>query len=474
MIQIALSSLLLEVLNSCAILDRRVLKQKPRDYSPAAPKSCHRDISSAITTKIPVKILSNINTDVRRPRLAIIAGHPVQYVAPWLTQLAQQENLEIHVFYLWDFGVVETKDPGFGIKLEWDIPLLDGYPHSFVPNHSKDPGNHHFLGYINPSLAKMVAAWKPDAIMLMNYAFLSYFRFLIDPRIWPIPIIFRGDSHDVGRRGGVKTKLTRLLRRFIFARFATFLDVGTNNRNYLLASGVSARKIIHAPHAIDNQRFQRGKEVAIEKGLLLRQQLGVADDQILIGFVGKLIEIKRPFDLLNAFTSLPEDLRRKAKLLFVGDGKLKAALQASSHHLDSVLFLDFQNQSNIPGIYAASDLLVLPSQSETWGLVINEAMNLSCPVLVSHHVGCAPDLVIPDFTGWVYETGDVGQLRNRLALAIQNPENLKQMGENASLLIKEFSFEALTSGLLKAIETATKYPYNQPPSNLEKSPKIAA
>ena len=90
---------------------------------------------------------------MRPTRLAIIAGHPVQYVAPWLAQLAEAKDVEIHVFYLWDFGVVEAKDPGFGITLEWDIPLLEGYSYSFIPNISSDPGNHHFMGYINPTLA---------------------------------------------------------------------------------------------------------------------------------------------------------------------------------------------------------------------------------------------------------------------------------------------------------------------------------
>ncbi len=117
---------------------------------------------------------------MRPTRLAIIAGHPVQYVAPWLAQLAKSEEVEIHVFYLWDFGVVEAKDPGFGITLEWDIPLLEGYSYSFIPNISSDPGNHHFMGYINLTLADRVAEWKPDVVFLMNYAFFSYCLFLLD------------------------------------------------------------------------------------------------------------------------------------------------------------------------------------------------------------------------------------------------------------------------------------------------------
>ena len=98
------------------------------------------------------------------------------------------------VFYLWDFGVAQARDPGFGISVQWDIPMLEGYCHGFVDNRSSDPGNHHFLGYDNPSLAAELKAWGPDVVLLMNYAFLSYFRLLLDPRFWRTPFLFRGSS----------------------------------------------------------------------------------------------------------------------------------------------------------------------------------------------------------------------------------------------------------------------------------------
>lgn len=407
-------------------------------------------------------------------RLAVVAGHPVQYVAPWLAQLAEVNDLEVHVFYLWDFGVVETRDPGFGITLEWDIPLLEGYSYSFLRNHAKDPGNHHFMGYVNPALAGKISDWKPDVIFLMNYAFLSYFLLLADPRLWRKPILFRGDSHDVGRSKALKPFLAKMLRRTVFSRFSAFLDVGKNNRDYLLASGVSPRRIFHAPHAIDNQRFRMARPRAFEGAKELRSELGISEEKVLICFVGKLIAVKRPLDLLNAFAALPKELARKASLLFVGDGKLKSHLQAAGNRIESLHFLPFQNQSNMPSVYAAADLLVLPSQSETWGLVVNEAMNMSCPVLVSDHVGCAPDLVIPDETGWIFPTGDVKALIHYLTLAISQPNHLGQMGRNASTRIEQFSFESLTAGLLEAVNFVVKDQHLDHPSKRLKSAKILA
>ncbi len=73
-------------------------------------------------------------------RLAVVTTHPIQYYAPWFRRLASHPGLDLRVFYLWDFGVVEREDKGFGRTIRWDVPLLDGYASEFVPNVSRRPG----------------------------------------------------------------------------------------------------------------------------------------------------------------------------------------------------------------------------------------------------------------------------------------------------------------------------------------------
>jgi glycosyltransferase involved in cell wall biosynthesis len=292
----------------------------------------------------------------------------------------------------------------------------------------------------------------------MNYAFLSYFLLLADPRTWGLPILFRGDSHDIGRKGTLRIRLSKLVRRIVFARFSAFLDVGENNRAYIISSGVPRSKLFRSPHAIDNCRFQEARPAALREAQILRSKLAIGADQVLIAFVGKLIATKRPFDLLQAFSLLPQDIRARAALLFVGEGKLKSELRSASRasRLENVNFLDFQNQSAMPSIYAAADLLVLPSQNETWGLVVNEAMNLSCPAVVSDHVGCSPDLILPDRTGWIFPTGNVKALRDWLYRAISDPIKLKQMGMNAAKHISAFSYDSASAGLMDALSFVSR------------------
>ena len=134
-------------------------------------------------------------------KLAIISSHPIQYYAPWFRYITCQTNLVIKVFYLWDFGVTEQIDAGFQQSLQWDIPLLNGYDYEFVPNVSTKPGTNHFWGLNNPSLATRVAAFEPDALLLMNYNYASLYRFLWQWKTHQAPLMFRGDSHvGSGRR----------------------------------------------------------------------------------------------------------------------------------------------------------------------------------------------------------------------------------------------------------------------------------
>ena len=388
-------------------------------------------------------------------RLAIVAGHPVQYISPWLNGLADKAGIELKVFYLWDLGVSSAKDPGFGMPLQWDIPLLEGYAYQFIPNRASKPGNSHFFGYFNPGLASNLAAWQPDAILLMNYAFLTYVLLLLDPRFWKIPFIFRGDSHNLNRTPSLKDRISSLCRNLLFRRFSAFLVVGKANYRYYRDAGVPAFKLFTGLHAVDNARFIDAEKAVSLKAAELRKNLGVDRENVII-FVGKFVEVKRPLDLLNAYADLPTHLLRTSKIVFVGDGPLRQIIRRHAERLglDSVLFLPFLNQRTLPAVYAAADVLVLPSLSETWGLVVNEAMNLGCPAIVTERAGCAYELVVPGQTGWVFPPGNTGALRQCLEEALSDPERLHQIGENARRHVLKYSYDGITASLQQALQYA--------------------
>ena len=381
-------------------------------------------------------------------KLAIITSHPIQYYAPWFRHLTGAVDFSVKVFYLWDFGVNQQVDMGFKQLIQWDIPLLKGYEYEFVPNTSANPGTHHFWGLQNPSLCKRVSLYNPDAVILMSYNYASLYTFLWRWKRHQAPLIFRGDSHRLLPSTGAKEWARRKFISLIYRHFSACLYVGKANYTYLVKHRVLPQSLFFAPHAVDNERFFAYTEKANCE--IWKQELGIPKNYSVILFAGKFEVKKRPTDLLQAF--LQVNLHQVA-LLFVGAGVLESELRSQAAADPHVYFAPFQNQSLMPRTYAVSDLVVLPSygSGETWGLAINEAMCMSCPIVASSHVGCAYDLVQPYRNGLIFPAGDVSALATCLKEAFSNRERLQIWGEESRKIVGNYSYNQTTQGLREAL-----------------------
>ena len=254
-------------------------------------------------------------------------------------------------------------------------------------------------------------------------------------------------------RHGWKQRVSGLLRRVLFRRFAGALAVGKGNREYLITNGMCPERIFHAPHSVDNARFRSEASQAEHAAIQLKGNLSIDREAFVFLFVGKFEDKKRPLDLLKAFQRVRgSNPGLNVALVFVGSGALDSDLKhyTNQHAINAVHFIPFQNQSQISRVYMAGDILVLPSlgHGETWGLVVNEVMNCAKPAIVSSHVGCGPDLVMPGKTGWVFPAGDVDALAGVMLEAANDPERCKEYGANAYKHIEGYSYEATTQGLL--------------------------
>ena len=390
----------------------------------------------------------------RPPRLAIVLSHPVQYYSPWFRWLRAHTALDFRVFYLWEFGVSAQRDPQFGTTFQWDVDLLGGYESEFVPNRARSPGTHHFRGLDNPALTARLAAWRPGAVLLFGYNWLSHQRVLWWARRRGLPLLLRGDSHLLGR--GAPPWPQRTLLRLLFRQFSAITYVGQANRDYYTALGVPAQKLFFAPHSVDNTRFDPAAAGNPRTAAALREQLGLSGKRIVL-FAGKFTPGKQPVELLRAFLTVatPDDA-----LVFVGDGAEKTRLEeiARAHPAAHVRFLPFANQSEMPARYLLADFFALPSRGsyETWGLAVNEAMHLGIPCLVSDLVGCQRDLVLPGETGWVFSAADPAALATTLQQALRaHSEELARLRHLGAATIARYTYEQTTAGLLQALASLT-------------------
>ena len=138
---------------------------------------------------------------------------------------------------------------------------------------------------------------------------------------------------------------------------------------------------------------------------------------------------------------------------------MRADLESRARTLgvqNRVRFLGFVNQSGLPAVYRSSDVMVLPSEYEAFGVVVLEAMLCGCPVIVSDHVGARFDLVREGEVGFVYALRDVNGLAQLLRRILSDPQRRKRMGEAARERMSDWSPDHSIDATVQAIETAIR------------------
>jgi glycosyltransferase involved in cell wall biosynthesis len=380
-------------------------------------------------------------------RLAMVSTHPIQYQVPWFTALAADPRVDLHVGYGW-LPDPQAQGVGFGAPFTWDLPLLDGYRWVELERRNRRPHLAGLFGIRLQRVGRWLAAEGADAVIVTGWNSLALVQTALAARRLGLPVLVRGDSNDVRARATWK----RLLHRAFLRLFDAFLVVGNSNRRFYRRSGVSETKLFDCPHFVDNERIARQHGELRPRRSELRQRWSVPANAVCALFAGKLVPVKNLPELLAALR-LAVDRAPRLHLLVAGEGPLGEELRAAAAREGlPVSFAGFLNQSEIPAAYAAADFLVLPSRSETWGLVVNEAMACALPAVVSDRVGCAEDLVEPGVTGFVYRAGSAEELAERLIAMAADDEARRAMGERArQRVVAGYSVARAVEGTLAAL-----------------------
>jgi len=358
-------------------------------------------------------------------RLAVLLTHPVQYFKPVFTGLAADPTIETRVFFGCDHGTTRSLDPDFGVAFAWDSAPTEGYTHTFL---SREPLE--ALSRPDPGLGlarranRTIRAWRPDAVLIFSYSplFITASSLLLaprGPRLW-----LRAETTDEAlERSAWKGRLRDLALRRFYRRFDHVFPIGSHSEAHYQRLGVGPERRSTARYAVDREFFEGQERHWRPRRQALRDELGLPTDALVLLFVGKISPAKDPLLIPAALERLRRDpatvdLWSRLHLVVVGEGalrgELKHALEEASpgrHHL-----MGFQNQGELGRFYALADVLLLPSRrGETWGLVVNEALQFGLGVICSDRVGSAADLVAGRPWGRVHAAGDAGALAAAIA-----------------------------------------------------------
>jgi glycosyltransferase involved in cell wall biosynthesis len=398
----------------------------------------------------------------RKLRLAYFVTHPIQYQAPLLKRIAQEPDLDLKVFFSSDVSVRGYVDKGFGVRVEWDTPLLEGYNYEFLPQlkavqNDKTIGS---FGPINYAIKRKLTEGHFDAVWVHGYNYLTNLQAIRAANSLKLPVLLRAEStlHD-RPRSKMKLATKRLFFRWLKPRISAVLSIGDDNAAYWKHNFGEQFSIFPCYYAVDNQFFQRECNLASKTREDFRASLGLEPGRPVILFAAKLIPRKRCADLLEAYLrlSILDSLKPLPYLLIVGDGEQRPSLEnrAREARPGDIRFLGFRNQSELPRFYDLCDVFALASVDEPWGLAVNEVMNAARPVIVSDQVGCQKNLVNPGVNGCVVRAGDINGLAESLQTVLAKKQTARSKGAESLRIIKQYNFEQNVSGLRQALHAVT-------------------
>jgi glycosyltransferase involved in cell wall biosynthesis len=381
-------------------------------------------------------------------RLAWLATHPIQYQAPLLRAIAQYPDIELTVLFFSDFSTRSFVDPDFGRAIEWDTPLLDGYRYELLPGTGALVNGIQTFQPRVRGLAQRLNLRNFDAVLVQGWQHYAMVKAAWLAKRAGLKVLMRCEATDhVSSSTGAKRLLREATVRFLLNQVDCCLAIGTHNRNFYLARGLPIDRIGSMPYCVDNDHFRNKAQATDIEGM--RAELNLEPGRPVVLYASKLMARKFPDLLLDAYQRLPEP---RPYLIYVGDGELRAELErkVSNCGLEGVRILGFRNQSELPAFYALADIFVLPSINETWGLVVNEAMNAGCAVIATDQVGSATDLVRSGENGFIINAQDVAQLTGALARCIEQ-ERFRKMGERSIQIISEWGIRENIFGLRSAL-----------------------
>jgi len=385
---------------------------------------------------------------------AYVITHPIQYYTPLLQRIARVAPDEMEVLYCSSELESSHAHAGFGVRYKWDLPLLEGYRYRFLRNLAARPSTTSFGGLDNPELSRIIASRAYSAVVLNGWHFKTAWRAMIACWAHRVPVLIRSDSHLRGPGTLRKWGKWPLHRSFI-PHLDGCLAAGTWSSDYFEKYGASPNHIFKIPHCVDNRRFEQEMVRLRPQRQELRRQWGIDPHATVFLFAGKFTPVKRPLDFVQA-VGRPAGAGRSVAGLMVGDGPLRAQCEQQARRTGApVRFAGFLNQTRIVEAYATADALVLPSETETWGLVANEAMASGLPCLISDRVGCGPDLIDRGITGDIHPMGNVAAL-SELMVRYSDSSQIAAMGKAAERKIERYSVEAAADGLLSAVETVRR------------------
>jgi len=375
-------------------------------------------------------------------RLVVLTEIIAPYRIPVFNVLARRAELDLHVFFLAETDRTLRQWPVYRNEI--------CFSHQVLPSWRWRAGKLSVL--INGGLWSALNKVSPQVIICGGYNYAASWEALLWARRHGVAFVLWSESNSQdARRGRVWVEFLKI---YFLRHCDRFVVPGKTSFEYLRSLGSPEASIFTAPDAVDNAFFATQAENTRMHAAEFREKLGLPSRFIL--FVGRLVPEKGIFDLLEAYAKLESGLRSKVGLVFAGDGGSREALSQQAKRISPgmICLPGFAQREELAGLYALAETFVLPTHSDAWGLVVNEAMACGLPIIVSSVAGCSADLVEDGWNGYVVPPRDSEKLSAVIDALLRQPELRQRMSARSSERIRNYSPEACADGLAAAALSA--------------------
>lgn len=400
-----------------------------------------------------------------RIKLGVFFSHPTQHHSVMFQSLSRCSEIDTRVYYYDPGQSGQSYDPGYGTKEAWDVDLLQGTNYTILKS-LRSGGQFSAFRQWCPGVIPIMFRERFDAVLLFGYTSPTNRVVLRIAQRLGAHVLYQSDTNVLDVERKQPSRLKDWIRQSFLAKVDTFLAIGDKNRDAYLRFGCDPTKITWCPYPVDTRRYLAA--VADPGGPAklaeIRKRYEIPDNAHVVGFCGKLLERKRPRDVIEALRILN---RPNVYGLLIGSGELETTLRGMLTDDDRIRITGFINQSMIPYHMRLADVGVVCSEADPHPLVTTEFAACGVPLLVSDRTGVwGPNDVLRDGeNGFVYECGNVRQLASLLGRMFDDEPARQRMGARSLELSREQSAEhaaqAITDRLI-GLGLKRKPPFHQP------------
>lgn len=304
-------------------------------------------------------------------------------------------------------------------------------------------------------IRKSVFHKRFDAVILYEYSTLKAMKLALLCLLSRVPYLINGDGALTSTDGIPQNRspIKTLIKRYFIRRATGYLASGRLAADYLRFYGAESESIYYHPFTSLYEKDIIKNPLSPGDKEKLRKELGLIGQRIVIT-ASRFIHTKRIDILISAWENLPKDYL----LVVAGSGDLEKSYkdQVSNLGLNNVLFPGFLEKETLMKFLKASDLFVFPTESDTWGLVVNEAMSCGLPVITTDKCVAGLELIIDGKNGFIFPSGDGEKLAKLIWHVLSDDHRLLCMGINSIETIKAHTFENVARSHMNAIRSSLK------------------